>query len=62
MYVLRSHYSCTPILTFLVNEGKEDTNTTISGPSSACQRNAIIMAFRWRADDDPALNAGLKAL
>ena len=21
------------------------------GPSSACQRNAILMVFRWRADD-----------
>ena len=25
------------------------------GPSSACQRNAIKMAFRWRADDGPLL-------
>ena len=24
------------------------------GPSSARQRNAIYMAFRWRADDGPA--------
>ena len=30
-----------------------------SGPPSACQRNAIQMAFRWRADDGPTLNAGL---
>ena len=32
-----------PILTtfFLVDEGREDPNTTISGPSSARQRNAI---------------------
>ena len=28
----------------------EDPNTTISGPSSARQRNAIQMAFRWRAE------------
>ena len=47
---------------FLVDEGREDPNTTISGPSSAHQRNAIKMAFRWRADDGPTLNAGLVAL
>ena len=40
----------------------EDPNNTISGPSSARQRNAISMAFRWRADDDPTFNAGLVAL
>ena len=28
-------------------------NTTISGPSSARQRNAIEMAFRRRADNGP---------
>ena len=32
------------------------------GPSSARQRNAIEMAFRWRADDGPTLNASLVAL
>ena len=42
---------------FLVDEGREDPNTTISGPSSARQRNAILMAFRWRADDGPTLNS-----
>ena len=42
--------------------GWEDPNTTISGPSSARQRNAIWMAFRWRADDGPTLNAGSVAL
>ena len=26
------------------------------------QRNAILMAFRWRADDGPTVNAGLVAL
>ena len=36
--------------------------TTISGPSSARKRNAIYMAFRWRVDDGPTLNAGLVAL
>ena len=29
------------VLFFLVDEGREDPNTTISGPSSACQQNAI---------------------
>ena len=43
-------------------EGRKDPNTTISGPSTACQRNAILMAFRWLADDDLTLNAGLVAL
>ena len=47
---------------FLVAEGKEDPNTTKSGPSSARQRSGILMAFRWRADDGPTLNAGLVAL
>ena len=30
-----------PTLTFLVDEVREDQNTTIGGPSSAHQRNAI---------------------
>ena len=40
-----------PALTtfFLVYEGREDPNTTISGPLSARQRNAI----RWSAEDGP---------
>ena len=29
--------------------------TSNVGPSSACQRNAIKMAFRWRASGDPLL-------
>ena len=45
--------------TFLVEEGTEDPNTTKSGPLSACQQNAILMVFRWRANDGPTLNAGL---
>ena len=32
------------------------------GPASARQRNAISIAFRWRANDGPTLNAGLVAL
>ena len=47
---------------FLVDEGERGSKSTKSGPSSARQRNAIIMAFRWRADDGPTLNAGLLAL
>ena len=39
-----------------------DLNSTISGPSSARQRNAIGMAFRWRAVGGPTLNAALVAL
>ena len=46
---------------FLVNEGREDPNSTKSGPYSARKRNAIQMAFRWRANDCPTLNAGLVA-
>ena len=37
-------------------------STTISGPSTDRQRNAISMASRWRAEDGPTLNAGLVAL
>ena len=47
---------------FLVDERREDPNTTKSGPSSARQRNAIYMVFRWRADGGPTVNAGLVAL
>ena len=49
-------------VSFLVDEGREKPNTTLSGPSSARRRNAIKMAFRWRADDVPTLNAGLVTL
>ena len=44
------------------NERRNDLNATKSGPSSARQRNAIQMVFRWRADDGPTLNSGLVAL
>ena len=40
----------------------EDPNTTISGPLSAHQQNAIKIAFRWRADNGQTLNAGSVAL
>ena len=45
---------------FIVNQARKDT--TIPGPSSARHRNAIYMAFCWRADDGSTLNAGLGAL
>ena len=47
---------------FFVDDGREVPNTTISGPSSARQRNAVEIAFCWRADNGPPLNAGLIAL
>ena len=47
---------------FLVDEGREDQNTTISGLSLTRQRNTILMVFRWHADNDPTLNAGLEVL
>ena len=47
---------------YFVYRGIEDPNTAINGPSSVRQRNAIGMAFRWRADDGTTLNAGLVAL
>ena len=40
---------------FLIDEGRENQNTTKSSPSTI----VIEMAFRWRADDGPTLNAGL---
>ena len=33
-----------------------------SGLTSVSQQNAIEMAFRWRADNGPPMNAGLVAL
>ena len=39
-----------------------DRNATKSGTLSARHRNAIPMAFCWRADNGPPLNAGLVAL
>ena len=34
------------VFVFFVDEGLEDLNTTISGPSSARKQNTIYMAFR----------------
>ena len=45
-------------LTIFDVEGREDRNTTLSGPSLA----RIYMAFRWHADDGHTLKAGLVAL
>ena len=43
---------------FIVDEGREDQNTSKRGLSSARQLNTIEMVFRWRADDGPIFNAG----
>ena len=42
--------------------GSEAPKTIKSGQLSACQRNALEMVFRWRADNDPPLNADLATL
>ena len=47
---------------FLVNEGWEDPNTTISGLSSARKQNIVKTPFCWHADDGQTLKAGLVAL
>ena len=47
---------------FLVDEGREDPNTTISVLSLARQQNAIKIVFPWHADDGQTLSAGLEAL
>ena len=45
----------------LVYEGRDDPNTTLSGPPSARQRN-FFLQFCLCVDDDSTLNAGLVAL
>ena len=52
----------TTLFLFLLAEGREDPNTFLSEPLWARQRNAIKMAFHWRADDGTTLNAGLAQL
>ena len=47
---------------FFVDKGIKDPNAAMNWPSSARQQNAIEMAFCWRADDSPTLNASLVAL
>ena len=41
------------------DDERGDQNNTKSGPISTHKRNAITVAFRWRAYDGPTLNAGL---
>ena len=50
-------------IVFLVDERREDPNTyqykrAVMRPPA----KRHLMAFRWRADDDPTWNAGLAAL
>ena len=47
---------------FLLMRGERVPNTTKSGPSFACQQNAMSIAFRWQADGGQTLNAGLVAV
>ena len=49
-------------LCFLVDGGREDPNTTISGPSLAPPANRHENGICWRAHDGPTLSAGLVAL
>ena len=50
------------MLFFFIFLGREYRSSVNSGPIMTRQRNAIKMAFRWRVDDCPTLNAGLVAL
>ena len=54
---LRQHF-----FFFLFDEGREDPNTTISGAIIGPPAKRHLMAFLWRADDGPLLNADLVAL
>ena len=45
-----SNFNFLFLFSFFFDEGRKDSNTTITGPSTACQQNAVQMAFRWRAD------------
>ena len=47
---------------FSVDEGRDDPNTTISGPTLARQQNAFEMAFLCRTNDGPTFNADLVTL
>ena len=47
---------------FFLRGVREDRKATKNGPSSARLRNAIEIAFCWRVDNGPPLNAGLVAL
>ena len=50
------------LTSFLVDEERENRNSTKIRPSSGCQGKIILMALSWLADGDPTLNAGLVAL
>ena len=41
------------VLFFLVDEGREDPNTTKSGPFIGLLAKRHFMAFCWRANDGP---------
>ena len=59
--LLQKHESCADpenFDIFLADVGMEDPNTA----SSPRQQNPILMAFPWRADDGPTLNADFVAL
>ena len=51
---------------FFFDQGRENPSTNINGSSSTLQRNAFsetpLMAFRWRIDNGPTLNAVLVGL
>ena len=50
------------LTTFLVDEWRKDPNTTQSRQDIIVPpAKRHLMTFRWRADDGPALNAGLVA-
>ena len=61
-YMRGSRKFCQRWSNITFDKGKEDPNSTKSGPSSARQQYAIKMAFHWRANDGPTLNAVLAAL
>ena len=47
---------------FLVDDGKEDPNTTIRQAIIGPPAKRHLKAFRWRVDNGLTSNAGLKAL
>ena len=48
--------------TFLVDEGKGESNHNYKRATIGPPTKRHLMAIRWRADDGPTLNAGLVAL
>ena len=59
---VRGGPTLTTFLYIVVNEGREDPNTTLSRPSLARRKTPFYMAFRCRAHDGQTLNAGFVAL